>query len=74
MNETPNLPSRLSDQESLIFIIRIWQESRDLTSTNTLWRGVIEHVPTQTRRYLQDLEAIRSFIASYLGELGTPSI
>jgi hypothetical protein len=74
MDETHTTPSRVSDQGSLIFIIRIWQEPRDLTSTAPLWRGVIEHVPTQTRRYLQDLEAIRSFIAPYLGELvsGSP--
>jgi hypothetical protein len=34
------------------------------------WRGVIEHVPSGQRRYLNHLEDVTAFIAPYLVSIG----
>jgi hypothetical protein len=49
-----------------VFIIRIWSEPREVERKKPLWRGVIEHVPSGEKRYLNDFAAIEAFIIPYL--------
>jgi hypothetical protein len=58
------------DGRTHVFIVRIWLEPRELAGAVVEWRGVIEHVPTQERRYLNDLAALSSFITPYLDSMG----
>ncbi len=53
-----------------VFIVRIWLEPRDSTVVSPEWRGVIEHAPTQQRRYFRDLAVIPDFIEPYLDQMG----
>jgi hypothetical protein len=55
---------------SHVFIVRIWLEPREIMGAAVEWRGVIEHVPTQKRRYLTDLAALTPFITPYLESMG----
>jgi hypothetical protein len=48
------------------FIARFWLESREIKNAKPIWRGVIEHVASGQRRYLQDLDEVKAFVASYL--------
>jgi hypothetical protein len=58
-----------------VFIVRIWLEPREIEGTSAKWRGVIEHVPSGERRYVQDLDDIIASIVPYLGEMGVrPSL
>lgn len=52
------------------FIIRIWQESREIKGAQPAWRGVIEHVQSGYRQYLHDLSSITTFIIPYLETMG----
>ncbi|MBK8985297.1 MAG: hypothetical protein IPM39_04325 [Chloroflexi bacterium] len=56
------------------FIVRIWLEEtlEEMleASHKALWRGHITHVPSQKRRYFEDLNDIIAFIAPYLEVLG----
>ncbi|MCI0396120.1 MAG: hypothetical protein L0332_30125 [Chloroflexi bacterium] len=52
------------------FIIKIWLEETATEAEQARWRGHITHVPSGNRRYLQDLDEIKSFITPYLERLG----
>jgi len=53
-----------------VFLVRIWVEPREIAGAALQWRGVIEHLPTRERRYLNDLAVLTHFITSYLEGLG----
>jgi hypothetical protein len=59
-----------SEESDHAFIIRIWKEKREIQGVSPIWRGVIEHVPTGKRRYLQDLAHIITFLTPYFEEMG----
>lgn len=52
------------------FIVKIWLEETVEESGQARWRGHITHVPDCERRYIQDLDDITAFIASYLQKMG----
>jgi hypothetical protein len=52
------------------FVVRIWLEETADEAGQASWRGHITHVPSGTRRYLQDLEDIIYFILPYLEGMG----
>lgn len=58
------------DEHRHVFIVRIWLEPREISGAVVEWRGVIEHLPTQERHYLNDLAAIGRFITPYLDSMG----
>lgn len=49
-----------------VFIVRVWLERREIQDAHAEWRWAIEHVPTGARRYFRDLEQACAFIAAYL--------
>jgi hypothetical protein len=58
------------DRHTHVFIVRIWLEPREIIEAAVEWRGVIEHLPTHQRRYLNDLAAVAGFITPYLESMG----
>lgn len=58
------------EEDTHVFILRIWREGREIEGAEPVWRGVIEHVPSGERRYLGDLDEIPPFIRPYLEEGG----
>jgi hypothetical protein len=52
------------------FIVKVWLEDPDDTNDSPFWRGHITHVPSNERVYVQNLEDISRFIASYLRGMG----
>jgi hypothetical protein len=52
------------------FIVKIWLEETIEETGQARWRGHITHVPDHERRYIQDLDDIAAFIASYLQKMG----
>ena len=51
------------------FIVKIWLEETARESDSPSWRGHITHVPSEERRYVEDLNGIIDFILLYLEEL-----
>jgi hypothetical protein len=70
MDLEPGFRMNDSEDSDHAFIIRIWKENRELEGASPGWRGVIEHVSTGKRRYLQELAHIIAFIIPYLEEMG----
>jgi len=51
------------------FVVRIWREPREISGAKPEWRGVIEHVPSGKRRYMNMLDEIVTFIALYAPDM-----
>jgi len=62
-----------SSYEAATFIIRLWRDPHATTDTQPIWRGTAVHVQSGTEQAIQELDALMSFIASWLqGEIPTP--
>ena len=57
---------RSFEEDTHAFLVRVWQETREIDGEKPIWRGVIEHVATKERRYLKKPEEIIWFIDKYL--------
>jgi hypothetical protein len=60
----------LAEQEPQSFVLKIWVEETAEEAGQVKWRGHITHVPSYSRRYVQDLDEIVLFVAPYLEQLG----
>ena len=54
------------DEYSQAFVIRFWLEPREIEDAPPVLRGMIEHVASGNRHYVQNLGEVEVFIASYL--------
>lgn len=52
------------------FIIRIWTEPGEAKDTEPIWRGVIEHVGSGARVYVNQLEQITAHLLPYIEAMG----
>ncbi len=52
------------------FLLRLWCEQREIEQAAPEVRGLIEHIASGDRRYLNDLHTIPLFIAAYLEQMG----
>jgi len=59
-----------SGESDHAFIIRIWKENREVEGASPTWRGVIEHVRSEEKRYLVDFSGVAAFIIPYLQAMG----
>ncbi len=48
------------------FIVKIWLEETAAEAGRATWRGHITHVPSNVRRYFEELDQIKHFVAPYL--------
>lgn len=55
------------------FVVRVWLEETAEEAQAVRWRGQITHVPSQRRRYIEDLNGLNEFIGSYLQAMGVRS-
>lgn len=52
------------------FIIRIWLEEKAEETGTATWRGHITHIPSNQRRHIENLDAVKQFINPYLQSMG----
>ncbi len=50
-----------NDEETQVFIVRLWRELREIEGARPLLRGTVEHVPSGERCSVRDVSAIRRF-------------
>lgn len=61
------VPTMHSSQENThVFIVRIWSEPREVRGAQPEWRGVIEHAAGDARRFFRTLDEVTAFIALHL--------
>jgi hypothetical protein len=53
------------------FLVNLWFESRGLDEPQSVeWRGSVEHLMTQQRRYFTDIVDLVTFLTSYAPKNG----
>ncbi len=60
----------LLDENTHVFIIRMWLEPREIAGAAPEWRGMIEHVTSGERQYVKSLDEATEFIAGFLQRMG----
>lgn len=66
----------LFEDNTQVFIVRIWLERRNIEGAPVEWRGVIERITPgndrcgDEKRYVKSLDDVVAFIAPYLQEMG----
>ncbi len=58
------------DERSHTFVVRIWEERRDVDDAPTTWRGRVDEVRTGVRRYFTTLEDLVTYLSSQSGMAG----
>ena len=58
------------DEETQVFIVRLWREVREIEGARPLLRGTVEHVPSGQRRSIRDLKSLVAFFLPYLEAMG----
>lgn len=52
-----------------VFIIRIWNESYDSGPDQAVLRGFVQHVPSQKKHFLTDLNTLIEYISPFLADV-----
>jgi hypothetical protein len=60
---------RSLDERSHTFVVRIWEERRDVADAPSTWRGRVDDVRTGVRRYFTSLDDLVSYLSSQSGML-----
>ena len=58
------------DERSHTFVVRIWEERRDVDDAPTTWRGRVDDVRTGVRRYFTSLEDMVAYLSQQSGMVG----
>jgi hypothetical protein len=61
-----NLPEHTTNS----FVVRIWLEETAEEANTPSWRGHVTHIPSNVRRYIENVDDIANFIVPYLEALG----
>jgi hypothetical protein len=56
------------EDDTHVFILRIWRERREIEGAPAVWRGLIEHVPSGDQRYFCDLDDVPECVRPYIAE------
>jgi hypothetical protein len=55
------------DERSHTFVVRIWEERRELPEALPTWRGRVDEVRTGVRKYFNTLEDLVGYLSSHSG-------
>ena len=55
------------DERSHTFVVRIWEERRDLADAAPTWRGRVDDVRTGSRTYFSRLEDLVGYLSNQSG-------
>jgi len=59
------------DERSHTFVVRIWEERRDVADAVPTWRGRVDDVRTGVRRYFTSLDDLVNYLSHESGMTGT---
>jgi hypothetical protein len=62
------------DERSHTFVIRIWQERRDVSDAPPIWRGRVDDVRAGSRAYFTSLQQLMDYLGDRtLMDIGQPN-
>lgn len=62
------------DERSHTFVVRIWEERRDVADALPTWRGRVDDVRTGVRRYFTKLEDLVAYLSQQSGMAGDDQV
>ena len=62
------------DERSFTFVVRIWEERRDVEGATPTWRARVDEVRTGVRRYFTTLDDLVTYMSSQSGMAGNEPI
>jgi hypothetical protein len=62
------------DERSYAFVVKIWEERRDISGAVPTWRGSVDDVQTGTRHYFDTLRDLSDYLYRRSGMSHTSSL
>jgi hypothetical protein len=54
------------EDDTQVFIVRFWRETRELEGAHPIWRGSVEHLPSGRRVYVKNLKEVENAMSSFV--------
>jgi hypothetical protein len=54
------------EEDTQVFIVRFWNETREKEGACPIWRGSVEHVSSGRRIYVNNIEEIGGVVSSFV--------
>jgi hypothetical protein len=54
------------EEDTQVFIVRFWRESRELEGAHPIWRGSVEHMPSGQRTYVKNFKEVEGVMSSFV--------
>ena len=54
------------EEDTQVFIVRFWRESRELEGAHPILRGSVEHVPSGQRVYVKSFKEVEGVMSSFV--------
>lgn len=58
----------MPENTSRSFVVRIWIEPREIASKNYEWRGMIQDVITDERKYFKEFDEMIAFVVLHIAK------
>ena len=58
------------EEDTQVFIVRFWRETRELEGAHPIWRGSVEHVPSGQRVFVKGFKEIEGIMSSFVPGAG----
>jgi hypothetical protein len=55
-----------TDEETQVFIVRLWRERREIEGARPVLRGTVEHVASSERRSITNMDDVTAFVQPYI--------
>ena len=55
-----------NDEETQVFIVRLWRELREIEGARPVLRGTVEHVASGERRSIRNMDDVTAFVQPYI--------
>ena len=59
--------------ETHVFVVKVWNEARDVPDASVIWRGSVENVATGGIKYFQSIAELASYLAEQTAGFGAES-
>jgi hypothetical protein len=60
-----------NDDETQVFIVRLWRERREIEGARPVLRGTVEHVASGERRSIRNMDDVTAFVQPYIEAMDT---
>ena len=56
------------EEDTQVFVVRFWRETRELEGAHPIWRGSVEHLPSGQRVFVNNFKEAEDVMTSFVPE------